>query len=56
MHCGTVGEEGPGNTVIPNIGVGVIHEGFEEREEGTVNAFSLAVALGVVGSCVGLLR
>ncbi len=52
MH---IGEEGPGNKVIPNIVVGVIHEGFEEREEGTVSAFSLAVALGVVGSCVGLL-
>ncbi len=55
MHCGPLGEEGQGNKDIPNIVVGVIHEGFEEREEGTVNAFSLAVALGVVGSCVGLL-
>ncbi len=54
MHCGPEGEEGPGNKVIPNIVVGVIRDGFEEREEGTVCAFSLAVALGVVGSCVGL--
>ncbi len=52
MHCGPVGEEGPGNKVIPNIVARVIHEGFEEREERKVNAFSLAVALGVVGSCV----
>ncbi len=56
MHCGPVGEEGSGKKVIPNIAVGVIHEGFEERGEGPVNAFSLAVALGVVGSCAGLLR
>ncbi len=53
MHCGPVGEEGPGSKVIPNIVVVVVHEGFEEREGGTVCAFRLAVALGVVGSFVG---
>ncbi len=54
MDWCTVREEGPGNHVIPNIVVGVIHEGFEEREEITACAFSLTVALGVAGSCTGL--
>ncbi len=54
VHCGPVGEEGPGNKVIPNIVVSVVDECFEEREKRTVCTFSLAVALGVVRGCAGL--
>ncbi len=54
VHCGPVGEEGPRNKVIPNIVVGFVHEGFEEREERTVCALDLSVALGVVRSSAGL--
>ncbi len=54
MHCGPVGEEGPGNKVVPNIVVGVVHESFEECEKRTVGAFCLTVTLGVVRGCAGL--
>ncbi len=54
VHCGPVGEEGSGNKVVPNIVVGVVHEGFEEGEKRPVCAFRLAVALGMVRGCAGL--
>ncbi len=54
MHCGPVGEEGPGNKVVPNIVVGAVHEGFGEREKRPVCAFRLTVALGMVRGCAGL--
>ncbi len=54
VHCGPVGEEGPGNKVIPNIVVGVVHESLDKCEKRTVGAFRLTVTLGVVRNCAGL--